>query len=108
LTTCDGTVILYKSSADGRSRPTNSPIWQIPGKELRSHILNLRDGASEKLTIKVMKKGTANSLVMQSREFAETLNVNSPPVLLHLRAKDLDYALGIGPQKATLSTGCSL
>ena len=71
-------------------------------------MLDLRSDANEKLAMKVMKIGTAGRLVIQSWKFAKSMNVGLLLVTFYLGAKDLDYALGIGPQKATLSTGCAL
>lgn len=58
--------------------------------------------------MKVMKIGTARRWVIQSWKFAKSMNVGLLLVTFYLGAKDLDYALGTGPQKVTLSTGCSL
>ena len=69
---------------------------QARGLEVMSWILG--NGANQELPINLIKTGTANSWVIQSWGFAKSLNVDSPLVPLHLGARDLHYALGIGQE----------
>ena len=56
------------------------------------------NGADQKLPTHLIKTGTANSWVMQSWEFAKSLNAHSALVPLHLGAKNLDRALGVSQE----------
>ena len=98
LTTCGGAVILKNNSADSRSRAINSRYGKSQARSLEVMSWTLGNGVNQELPINLIKTGTANSWVIQSRGFAKSLNVGSPPVPPHLEAQDLHYALGIGQE----------